>query len=152
MDPAADLARIDQHSVVVDATPRATWNALARVVEGSFSSGPGPGAARVLGCADTEAAGPRPLSVGSAFPGFHVAEADPPKALSLLGSHRFSTYELTFGLEDLGQGRTGLLAATRADFPGLKGGIYRALVIGTGIHVLVTRAMLGAIRRRAERA
>ena len=106
----------DEHSVVLEADPRATWDALARVVEGSFSSGAGPGAARLLGCADTEAAGPRPLSTGSAFPGFHVAEAESPKRLSLLGSHRFSAYELIFELEDLGQGRTGLLASTRADF------------------------------------
>jgi hypothetical protein len=91
------------------------------------------------------ASGPRPLATGSAFPGFHVETAEAPSELGLAGRHRFSTYLLSFRLEDAGSGRTKLVAETRAAFPGLKGSAYRALVIGTRMHVLVTK-------RRAERS
>jgi hypothetical protein len=58
---------------------------------------------------------------------------------------------LTFRLDDGDAGQTKITAETRATFPGLKGGIYRALVIGTHMHVLVTRRLLSAAKRRAER-
>jgi hypothetical protein len=145
------LSHIDEHAMEIDATPQAVWEALGRVVEGSVSSGASPRLARVLGCADTDAAGPRPLAEGSALPGFHVAAAIAPRELALAGSHRFSDYELVFRLDDLGDGRTRLRAETRAEFPGLKGSAYRALVIGTRGHVVVTRRLLGATKRRAER-
>jgi hypothetical protein len=61
------------------------------------------------------------------------------------------TYLLAIRLGDAGAGRTRLIAETRAAFPGLKGSIYRALVIGTRLHVLVTRRLLSAAKRRAER-
>jgi hypothetical protein len=63
-----------------------------------------------------------------------------------------STYLLSFRLEEAGPGRTRLVAETRAAFPGLKGSIYRALVIGTRMHVVVTRRILTATKRRAERS
>jgi hypothetical protein len=153
MSAVADrLPHVDEHSVVVDARPEATWDALLRVAEASVSSGVAPHFARLLGCADTGAAGPRPLAVGSAVPGFHVVEASAPRELALAGAHRFSSYALVFHLDDLGDGRTRLRAETRAEFPGLKGSAYRAMVIGTRMHVLVTRRMLSAAKCRAERA
>jgi hypothetical protein len=82
---------------------------------------------------------------------FGVGAGDPPRELILIGAHRFSRYALTFRLDDLG-GRTRLRAETRAEFPGAKGGVYRALVIGTRIHVLATRGMLDRIKAGAERA
>lgn len=145
------LPHVDEHSLVVDAAPGPTWEALTRVVEGSVSSGSAPRFARIVGCADTGVSGPRPLSEGSAFPGFHVAAATAPAELALAGSHRFSDYALIFRLDDLGSGRTRVRAETRAEFPHLKGTVYRALVIGTRMHVLVTRRMLSATKRRAER-
>ena len=68
----ADLPHVDEHSVAIEATPDAAWDALLRVVEGSFSSGASTRGARLLGCADTVASGPRPLDTGSVLPGFHV--------------------------------------------------------------------------------
>ena len=96
--------------------------------------------------------GPRPLAQGSAFPGFHVEAAETGSRLALAGRHRFSTYLLTFRLEDAGAGGTVITAETRATFPGIKGTIYRALVIGTRMHVVVTRRLLTAAKHRAERA
>jgi hypothetical protein len=146
------LPHIDEHSVTIDASPSATWEALGRAVESSVSAGAAPRVARALGCADAEAAGPRPLAEGSSLPGFHVAAARAPLELALAGSHRFSDYELIFRLDDLGGSRTRLRAETRAEFPGVKGSVYRAMVIGTRGHVLVTRRLLGVAKRRAERA
>jgi hypothetical protein len=145
------LPHIDEHEVEVEAGREATWAALLHVAEATVSSAAAPRYARLVGCADTEASGPRPLAAGSAFPGFHVAAAERPAALELAGSHRFSGYALVFRLDELPGGRTRLRAETRAAFPGLKGAAYRALVIGTRLHVLATRRVLGATKRRAER-
>ena len=146
------LPHIDEHSLVVEAGRDDTWEALLRVVEASVSSGAAPRFARILGCADTAPSGPRPLAEGSVLSGFHVAAAESPTELALAGSHRFSSYALIFRLDDLGGGRTRVRAETRAEFPDLKGAVYRALVIGTRMHVLVTRRMLAGVKRNAERS
>ena len=147
----ADLPYIDEHSIAIEATPDAAWSALLRVVEGSFASGASARGARLLGCADTVASGPRPLATGSVLPGFHVKIAEPQRELALVGGHRFSDYALIFRLDQRGANGTRLRAETRATFPGLKGTAYRAMVIGTRMHVLVTRRILGAAKRSAER-
>jgi hypothetical protein len=144
------LAHVDEHSIAVKADPDATWDAALRVVDRSFASTRTSRVARLLGCADVAASGPRPLAAGSAFPGFHVEAAERPRELALAGGHRFSDYALILRLEDLGGGRTRLRAETRAEFPGLRGRIYRALVIGTRGHVVVVNRLLAAVRRRAE--
>lgn len=144
------LPPIDEHATEIAADPPVVWDALLRVVEGSFGSARTGRGARALGCADGRPSGPRPLEAGSAFPGFHVEKAEPSRELALAGSHRFSQYALIFRLEDLHGERTRLRAETRAIFPGLKGSVYRALVIGTRGHVFVTRRLLGAVRQRAE--
>ncbi len=151
MTPESPLPYVDELDVDVGADRDATWSALLRVVEGSFASARGRGPAWLLACEDTELSGPRPLAQGSSFPGFHVETAEPESTLALAGRHRFSTYLLTFRLEDAAGGGTSLTAETRAAFPGLKGRVYRALVIGTRMHVLVTRRLLTASKRRAER-
>jgi hypothetical protein len=151
MAPGSQLPYVDRLTTDVNADRDATWSALLHVVERSFASARGRGPARLLDCDDTEPSGPRPLAQGSAFPGFHVEAAAPGDELALAGSHRFSTYLLTFHFEDLDAGHTRLVAETHAAFPGLKGRIYRALVIGTRMHVFVTRRLLSASKRRAER-
>lgn len=152
MSVESALPYVDELPIEIGADRDATWAALLRVVEGSFASARGRGPARLLACEDTELSGPRPLTQGSAFPGFHVETAEQPTELGLAGRHRFSTYLLSFRLEDAGSERTRLIAETRAAFPGLKGSIYRTLVIGTRMHVLVTRRLLTATKRRAERS
>jgi hypothetical protein len=150
--PAAEkrLPHIDEHATEIAAGPEAVWEALLRTVDGSFSSAGTARFARLLGCADVTPSGPRPLVVGSAFPGFHVEAAERGQELALAGSHRFSCYALIFRLEELADGHTRVRAETRAAFPGIEGSAYRALVIGTRAHVLVTRRLLSAVRRRAE--
>jgi hypothetical protein len=147
-DPAA-LPFVDEHGVEVAAPPAAVWEALCRVAEGSFSSPVASRFARLVGCEQTEPAGPRPLAEGSAFVGFAVARADPGRELALAGRHRYSEYALVFHLAESGEG-TRLRAETRARFPGGGGRLYRAAVIGTRGHVLVTMRLLAAVKRRAE--
>jgi hypothetical protein len=147
----SSLPHVDEHRTSVEADLAATWAALERVLEGSFGSAATGRAARLLGCAETAASGPRPLATGSTIPGFRVDLADPARTLALAGAHRFSNYALIFRLEPEGDRRATLRAETRADFPGIKGSAYQALVIGTRGHVLVTRRLLDAAKRKAER-
>jgi hypothetical protein len=142
------LPYVDEHSIEIEAGAEATWQAALRIVDGSFVSGLSSSVARLLGCADVEASGPRPLAAGSSVPGFRVETAEPRRQLGLGGSHRFSRYALIFRLDPLGEGRTRL----RAEFPGLRGRTYRALVIGSRGHVLMVRRMLASAKLRAERS
>jgi hypothetical protein len=150
--PESELPWIDEHASELNATPGVVWPALLRTAERITAGRAAPTYASAVGCADTEAGGPRPLEVGSTVPGFHVAALTPERLLVLRGSHHFSDYALVFRLEPLGGVRTRLVAETRADFPGVKGRAYRALVIGTRMHVLAVRRVLGGVAKRVERA
>lgn len=151
-DPA-DLPYVDEHASDLPAPPDAVWAALGRTVRGMLSGRAGTLAARLLGSADAEPAAKLPLREGTALVGFHVAVAEPPRRLVLAGRHRFSSYALGFAIEPLDLGaRSRLRAETRAEFPGLHGRAYRALVIGTRMHVLAVRLTLRRVERRLARA
>jgi hypothetical protein len=79
--------------------------------------------------------------------GFEVAESAPTQSLTLVGRHRFSRYMLVFELTDGGEGATRLRAETYAQFPGVRGQVYRALVIGTRAHLVATNHILRSVRR-----
>jgi len=79
----------------------------------------------------------------------YVAERESERRLALAGRHRFSRYRLIFELDDGAPGATVLRASTYAIFPGVHGWLYRAMVIGTRLHVLATRGILHAVRRRS---
>ncbi|MFF4758214.1 hypothetical protein [Streptomyces sp. NPDC001292] len=151
MRPAAitALPHVDEHATVVAAGADAVWRGIGDVLDRSFASSGATRYARVVGCADRAASGPRPLAEGSTVPGFRVASAVPGQELVLTGRHRFSSYALIFRLEQAGPGRSRLRAETRAAFPGPAGRLYRALVIGTGGHAAGMRRLLSAIGRRA---
>ncbi|MEO5874877.1 MAG: hypothetical protein ABIS86_15920 [Streptosporangiaceae bacterium] len=142
---------MDEHSVVVSAAPDEAWKATLRGMEKTFAPGRTGLVVRVLGCRDLSARGPRPLAVGSAFPGFHVAVADAPHELLLAGRHRFSDDALILRLDELPAGKVCLRAESRAAFPGAHGTAYRTLVIGSRGHVLAVRRLLASVRRQAER-
>jgi len=144
------LPFIDRHSVGVNAHLETTWEALESVLIRSLGSRSSGLAARALGCADTATPDGEPLSEGSTIPGFRVLTSRPSRELKLAGKDHFSRYELIFRLAPTGTGRTELSADTRAVFPGLKGTLFRGLVIGTRAHVLVMRRLLRAVKQRAE--
>jgi hypothetical protein len=148
--PLEQLPAIDEHGALVLATIEETWEALLAVVHRSFS---GPGVervARTLGCSPVEAGGEID-AIGSTLPGFVVVRVVRPGVLALEGAHRFSRYGLIFRLEETKDGRTLLRAETRAEFPGVKGAVYRTLVIRSRGHVLLVNRILRAVRGRAER-
>jgi hypothetical protein len=151
-DDPTGLPWVDEHAAEISAPVSAVWPALLRTVERMTAGAAAPRYARAVGCADAEAGGPRPLEVGSTVPGFHVAALARERLLVMAGSHHFSDYALCFRLEPLGAVRTRVIAETRADFPGFKGRAYRALVIGTRMHVLVVRRVLRGVSRRVESA
>lgn len=127
-----------------------TWEALLPVVRGSFSGRATGRVAGALGCNPAEASG-EVGRIGSTIPGFVITRAIEPAVLALQGEHRFSRYGLVFRLEPTRDGNTLLRAETRAEFPGLKGKVYRTLVIGTRGHVVAVNRILRAVRGRAER-
>jgi hypothetical protein len=138
---ADDLPYIDEHSRPIDAPPEAVWAALSKVLGRDRA----PSAlARLLGCDPAQATASFTGRPGDAVPGFRVVEADPGRRLALRGRHRFARYALTFIVDD-----DRLLARTHAVFPGFLGRLYRAAVIGTGAHRVVTRRMLRRIARAA---
>jgi hypothetical protein len=132
---AHELPYIDEHALRIDASSATVWSALERFVDTE------------IGAAKLEWLG---HLLGTDPPtGFAVAERRAHRHIALVGRHRFSHYRLVFELDDEPDGRTVLRARTYARFPGPHGRVYRALVIGTRLHVLATRGMLHAIRRRA---
>ena len=130
-----DLPYVDQHAVTI-AAPRATvWAALEGYVADTLGAKRMPLLGRMLGT--------DPPS------GFGVAQREPERRLALAGRHRFSRYRLVFELSDGPGEGTVLRALTYAVFPGAHGFVYRTLVIGTRLHVLATRGILHAVRRRS---
>ena len=89
---------------------------------------------------------------GGTLPGFVVARSVAPVMLALMGEHKFSRYALVFRIDLLPGQRCRVRAETRALFPGVKGKAYRAGVIGTRGHVILTRSLLRAVKKRAERS
>ncbi|HEU4544248.1 MAG TPA: hypothetical protein VFR23_24165 [Jiangellaceae bacterium] len=140
------LPFIDEHHVLVAAPATTVWRHLGAAWEG-------PGWAGRM-TASLLAAVPRrasdyPLTQGAALPGFSVREAVQGERLALMGHHRFSEYALTFTLTEA-PGGTRLSARTDARFPGIRGQLYRTLVIRSGGHRVVLMRLLRRVRRAAE--
>ena len=131
----SELPFVDEHSILIPAPRDHVWSALRRYVDSSLEA-----AAR---SPLTWLLGTRPRA------GFGMEADLPEEQLSLAGRHRFSRYRLVFDLADAADNKTRLSARTYAEFPGLHGRVYRALVIGTRLHVLATNQILRSIRRSA---
>ncbi len=143
------LPYIDEQQTAIEAPPEATWAALVETFCRAERNGARASFARLLGCDPASASG-APGRQGSTVPGFRVAESTAPSALALRGRHHFSDYSLDFEITEQGGG-SALRATTHAAFPGLRGEMYKSLVIRSRAHHLVTRRLLGEIRGRAER-
>lgn len=131
------LPFIDEHTLRIAAPRDVVWQALEKQVAASLRAAEKSLFARLLGTV------PRA--------GFEVADRQPADRLTLTGRHRFARYQLGFELVERDDGATDLRAGTHAEFPGLRGRLYRALVIGTGAHVVATRQILRSVGRRAAR-
>jgi hypothetical protein len=131
----ADPPFVDEHRTNVEASPEVVWRALRAYVDRMLAANEGRLFTKLLGA--------HPAA------GFEVGEEAPERRLELTGRHRFSRYRLVFELEPA-ERHTTLKALTYAVFPGLHGRAYKLLVIGSRAHVVATRGMLRAVRRRAE--
>ncbi len=124
---------------------------LVSTVRTDFERAAPPALRMLLGLVPAEASCDRDgtLETGDTIPGFAVAEARAPERLALSGRHRFSRYALVFEIDPSDDDRCTLRAQTWAEFPGLTGRAYRALVIGSGGHGLAVRSLLRRVARGA---
>ncbi|WP_062204303.1 hypothetical protein [Streptomyces sp. NBRC 109706] len=141
------LPFLDEHRLWVAAGPAAVWRALGVRLSGRRIVN-APAYARLVG-ADPRVSSGDSLSRGATLPGFRVAEATPDRRLRLTGRHRFSRYELVFGLTPEENG-TLLSARSYAAFPGPHGSVYRMLVFRSGAHRLLVPRLLRGVRDSAQ--
>jgi len=147
--PWSTLPYIDEHCRRMDAPADAVWEGLVRWL--TAQRGPLLALGASLLGSEYPSDSDGDLHVGSTVPAFHVARFDPHRTLALEGSHRFARYALTFRINTKVEG-TFLCAESRADFPGLRGSVYRALVVGSGGHRIGVRTLLRQIRRCVQPA
>jgi hypothetical protein len=130
----AELPFVDEYSRVVRATPDRTLRALQEYVE-RLTTSPHRRLAPLLGTV--------PRS------GFEVVDSDPPREIVLGGRHRVSTYRLVFRIEPGGD-TSHLHALTYAEFPDLRGRVYRAGLMVSKGHRRAPESMLREVARHAE--
>jgi hypothetical protein len=145
-----ELAFIDEHATDIAALPEVVWSAALRAFGGAAStSATWAFGARLLGCDPKARQGWDHPGPGTSIPGFRITAFEPPQLLVLAGRHRFAAYAIVLRIEATGVGARCRLES-RANFPGLHGGLYRAAVIGSRGHVFGVRRILNNIRREAE--
>lgn len=150
MSSSVELPLLDEHAIHTPADPIRVWEAIPEGIEAVFDRPRSRAIAGLLGCRDRNATRPFAAVAGATVPGFRAVRVRSPHEIALEGSHRFASYALTFAVEPDDGGAT-LRAVTHASFPGLRGALYRAAVIGSGGHRIFTRRILKSIARRAER-
>jgi hypothetical protein len=128
------LPMMDEHSVIVAAPREAVWKSVVQYAHGLTQS-----EHRLLGAA----LGAEPRS------GFEISHQIDGERLELSGRHHFARYRLVFALAEQATGTLKLSAISYAVFPGARGRLYRALLLGSRGHVLAVRHMLRAISRQA---
>jgi hypothetical protein len=131
-----DLPYVDEHAVVIRRSRDVVWAAVEQYARGLGFGRHNP-LAVVLG---TQPRG-----------GFRVAESVPGEHVALEGRHHFSRYRLVFELGPSSAEGIRLSAHTYAEFPGVRGRIYRALVIGSHAHAVLTSGMVKSIAWRATK-
>ena len=145
---------MDVHTVTIPASREAAWAGLERYVAGLLRGVERNPLAKLLGLE------PRA--------GFERSVSRPPECLDLTALGRQEEWEDSpegypqtppyewWNLHDeydqsarCPAGSTSLHAHSYAEFPGVHGRVYRALVIGTRAHVVATNHMLRSVRRRS---
>jgi hypothetical protein len=146
-----ELPYLDEHEVAAAASPEEVWAALPGALRDAFDRSRAHWLARILGCEGQGGRGELDGAPAETLAGFHVTSAQPPHEIALEGRHRFSRYRLAFEIDPSESGSK-IRAVTHAEFPGVRGALYRAMVVGSGGHRIVTTRILRSIARRAERA
>ena len=112
--PTGELPFVDAHEIDLPCTAAEAWQRLTRKIR------------------STPMLGRR---------GFPDRDEVAPKRIRLAGQHAFSTYELAFDLDER-DGKTHVVATTHAKFRPCLGRVYRALVIGSGMHARIVKRLL----------
>ncbi|GAB3766383.1 hypothetical protein [Microlunatus parietis] len=127
------LPQLDAHTATIEAPGPVVWEAVCRYATSLARADLG-----LLG----RALGTVPSSGFAPDGKVEVTE------VALAGRHRFARYRLVFTVTAGDRpGATTVTIASYAGFAGLRGRVYRALLIGTGGHLLAVRRMLESIRR-----
>jgi hypothetical protein len=144
------LPYVDEHVLAIPAPRERVWEALLSMLRATLGSTTPTPVRMLLNLTPTESRGDwrGPLDLDDALPGFAISEISPHERLALSGRHRFSSYALVFDIDATDGEHSTLRAQTWAEFPGLTGRAYRALVIGSGAHKLLVRRMLRDVARR----
>jgi len=150
MATAVPLPRIDEHEISVNTSAAVAWAAAVAVFGRTTSTPAWRAFARAIRCQPDHAAGVAETG-GATVPGFRVVRSDPPTEWALEGEHLFSHYALTFRVTPVDAERCRIAAQSSAAFPGIHGTVYRALVIGTGGHLIGVRGLLRSMKAAAER-
>ena len=130
-----ELPHVDEHTVATKSPPQVVWESVVRTLRRTMSGAPR--FARLLGSDPSAASDHFDGGIGQTLPGFRVVDAEPGRHITLEGRHRFARYRLTIRVDG-----ARVRARTDAAFPGLLGRLYRAAVIGSGAHAVITRRML----------
>jgi len=135
---------IDEHNCQIQAPANVVWLSLLAILRTTMKGGQW--FARLLSCDPSTGTQDFEGKIGETLPGFRVETCEANKKLVLCGRHRFASYKLVFIIDG-----ECLRALTYAEFPGVLGRIYRAAVISSGAHGMVTRRLLSQVSRRCKR-
>ena len=122
--PTDELPFVDAHEIDLPCTSTEAWQGLTKKIRSSGMLG---------------------------VRGFPDREEVAPKRIRLAGKHVFSTYQLAFDLDER-NGTTHVVATTHAKFRRGLGRVYRALVIGSGMHARVMKRFLRQLRKQFDTA
>jgi hypothetical protein len=143
------LPCIDEHEISLNVAAPVAWTAVVAVF-GRLATRPAWRMfARAIRCKPDHAVGTA-VTAGDSLPGFLVARCTAPTEWALEGEHLFSRYALTFRIAPVDSEHCRVGAHSTADFPGLHGKVYRAMVIGSGGHAIGVRSILRSIKTEAE--
>jgi hypothetical protein len=146
---SAALPCIDEHEISLNVPTPVAWTAVVAVFARLTARPAWRAFAKAIRCKPDHAVGTA-ITVGEAVPGFLVARCEAPTEWALEGEHLFSRYALTFRVTPVDGEHCRVVAHSSAEFPGLHGKVYRAMVIGTGGHAIGVRGILRSIRNEAE--
>jgi len=149
METDSALPSIDEHEISLDVPPPVAWTAVVAVFGRLMTRPEWRLFAKAIRCKPDHAVGTA-VAAGDALPGFLVVRCEAPTEWALEGQHLFSRYALTFRIAPVDSEHCRVAAHSSAEFPGVHGKMYRAVVIGSGGHAVGVRNILRSIKTEAE--
>lgn len=126
------LPLLDEHSATFRASHAAVWQAVRRYAHAIARSDHAV-LGRILGTV--------PRS------GFELTEEIENERVALTGRHRFARYRLVFVLDGTSDDATKLSVQSFAAFPGTRGRLYHAFLMGSRGHAFAVKHMIRTIQQ-----